>query len=69
VDIIKILTHDKEYTYWQYINIISWNPDATKIKLADLRHNSLIFRLKDVGKKDFDRLQKYHLAYKFLSRV
>lgn len=70
VELICILTHDKEYmSYDDYIKRISLDHDAIKIKLADLRHNTDITRMKDLGKKDFDRLEKYHRAYKYLSRV
>jgi len=41
--------------------------DARMIKLADLRHNSDIMRMKGLSKKDFDRLEKYHRAYAYLS--
>jgi hypothetical protein len=36
------------------------NKDALIVKLADLRHNSDIRRLKGVTEKDIKRVTKYH---------
>ncbi len=63
---VQALTHDKEVPYMEYIKNISFNPDATKVKMADLRHNSDIMRMKGLRKKDFERLEKYHTAYEYL---
>jgi hypothetical protein len=49
-----------------YIKIIAMNPDARKVKMADLRHNSDIMRMKGLREKDFKRLEKYHVAYEYL---
>lgn len=49
-----------------YMRRIKENPDAIKVKMADLRHNSDIRRLKDVRQKDFDRIVKYHVMYQEL---
>lgn len=71
---IKKLTHypigsPRGQTYDDYIKIIAMNEDARKVKLADLRHNSDIMRMKGLRKKDFDRLEKYHRAYAYLNGV
>lgn len=39
------------------------NKDAARVKLSDLRHNSDIRRLKDVGEKEMKRLAKYHKMF------
>lgn len=67
VGILHLLTHQKGTDYMAYIRAISVCEKATKIKRRDLRHNSDITRIKDVRKKDFDRLEKYVMAYKYLS--
>ena len=66
---IELLTHKKEYSYDDYIKKISFNPDAVKVKLADLKDNSDITRLKGLTKKDFDRMEKYSRAYTYLSNI
>lgn len=65
VNLVSILTK-KETSYDEYIKKISLNSDAIAIKLADLKHNSDITRLKGVNSKDLDRLSKYAKAYNFL---
>lgn len=68
VHLLTILTHDKNVsTYEDYIKQIALNPDATEIKKRDLEHNSTITRLKGLRKKDFDRIEKYHKAYVYLT--
>jgi GTP diphosphokinase / guanosine-3',5'-bis(diphosphate) 3'-diphosphatase len=64
---VDLLTHRKADTYEEYIKKISTNPDAVKVKLADLKDNSNITRLKGLRKKDFDRVEKYHKAFVYLS--
>ncbi len=64
---LSILTHSNDLSYDDYIKGISLNPIAKAVKLRDLEHNSKITRLKGLRKKDFDRLEKYHKAYVYLS--
>ena len=66
---VGILTHPKGMPYMDYIKTIAPYPDARLVKLADLRDNSDITRLKGLTKKDFDRMEKYHTAYTYLSKV
>lgn len=63
---VKALTHEDNVPYMDYIKIIAINPDARKVKMADLRHNSDIMRMKGLREKDFKRLEKYHTAYEYL---
>lgn len=68
VNTIAILTHDKSVSsYDDYIKAIAMNKDATAVKLADLKDNSDITRLKGLRKKDFDRMERYHKAYIYLN--
>jgi len=67
--ILDCLTHKDGEDYDSYIERVSTNPSAVKIKLADLRHNSDIMRLKGLTKKDFNRLAKYAKAYTYLSNI
>lgn len=56
----------KTSTYDDYIVQISKDLRATYVKLADLRHNSDITRLKGLDETDFRRMEKYCRAYEFL---
>ena len=69
VKALDLLTHRKEVPYDDYIKAISFNVDATKVKLADLKDNSDITRLKGLSKKDFDRMEKYHRSFIYLSKI
>ena len=40
VEIIMLLTHDEKVDYFEYIRKIKTNAIATKVKLADIKHNS-----------------------------
>jgi GTP diphosphokinase / guanosine-3',5'-bis(diphosphate) 3'-diphosphatase len=66
---ISLLTHDKEISYDDYIKGIARNKDATMVKISDLKDNSDITRLKGLTKKDFDRMEKYHRAFIYLSKI
>lgn len=67
IDLVLLLTHRSGGTYMDYIKALSVNPIAKAIKMADLEHNSKLTRIKDVRKKDFERMEKYILAFKYLS--
>lgn len=69
VSVIVLLTHKDNEPYMDYIMRISVSPIARAIKMADLRHNSDIHRMKGLRDKDFERLKKYHKAYAFLREV
>lgn len=61
---IECLTRKKSETTDQYLKRILSNRDACIVKLADLRHNSDIHRLKELTDHDFKRLKKYHYMHK-----
>jgi (p)ppGpp synthase/HD superfamily hydrolase len=69
VSLVVLLTHLKGEEYTDYVMRISVSPIARAIKMADLRHNSDIHRMKGLTPKDFDRLVKYHTAYALLSSI
>lgn len=64
-----LLTHKERDSYDEYIKKIAGDKLATKVKLADLKDNSDITRLKGLTKKDFDRIEKYHRSYVYLSKI
>ena len=66
---LDLLTHKCDDSYEEYIEKISKNVDAIKIKLEDLRDNSDITRLKGLSVKDFKRMEKYHRSYVFLRSI
>lgn len=68
IDLLKILTHDKKIDYIEYIEKVKTNPIATKIKIADLKHNSDITRLENITTTDLKRIEKYKKALEILGK-
>lgn len=60
---IDALTKRRGESYDEYKIRVKANPDARKVKKADLRHNSDIRRLKGITEKDLARNEKYHRFY------
>lgn len=67
IDTLKLLTHDADVPYMDYVRKIADNPIAKKVKLADLRHNSDLTRMDVVSDKDLARRKKYLDAIELLT--
>ncbi|MBP3463523.1 MAG: HD domain-containing protein [Clostridia bacterium] len=63
---LKLLTHDKNVDYMEYVTKIKSNPIARKVKLADLSHNMDRTRLKKITEEDIKRIEKYKMARNIL---
>jgi len=63
IDAVDALTKMPGQSYDEYKEEVFSNKDAMVVKMADLRHNTDIRRLKGVSQKDIDRLAKYNLFY------
>ncbi len=66
IAVLKLLTHNDDTPYMDYVAKIKTNKIATKVKLADLRHNSDLSRLDTVDEKALKRKEKYEKAIKIL---
>ena len=66
IEILKLLTHNKETQYMDYIKKIKQNSIAKKVKIADIKHNSDESRLDKITEKDIVRRKKYKEALEFL---
>lgn len=60
---ISALTKQPGQTYEGYKESVKANEDAVRVKMADLRHNGDIRRLKGITQKDIDRMARYHQFY------
>ena len=67
LDAVSLLTKKENQSYQDYISVIKKNPLAAKIKLADLKDNMNITRLKKVTESDKLRIKKYKAAYNLLN--
>lgn len=54
IDAIKLLTHKKGVDYMDYIKLLSVNPIARKVKMADLKHNMDSSRTNGIKSKKYD---------------
>lgn len=66
---LKLLAHDKNVDYFEYVKKIKGNPIATQVKIADLKHNSDISRLDTVDEKALLRVEKYKCALSILTDI
>jgi hypothetical protein len=62
----KLSTDIGEDGYFSYITRMFDNVDAILTKIADIRHNTDILRMKGLSDKDFSRNRKYCIAFKML---
>ncbi|MFZ4826379.1 MAG: GTP pyrophosphokinase [Phototrophicaceae bacterium] len=66
VNAVEALTRRLDESYTAFIERISKNPLATRVKLADLEHNMDVRRLPGVTENDLSRLEQYRQAWFFL---
>ena len=67
IEALEHITHAPDEDYFDYIERVKRNKISTKVKLADLWHNSQLDRLShDPTPKDFERLAKYAKAAEIL---
>ena len=69
IEALVCLTHKEGEDYFEYIKRISSNPLATKVKLADLSHNSDLSRLDNVTETDLQRYHKYQKCINYLKEI
>lgn len=67
IEVLKLLTHAEEVPYMDYVREIKKNPTATKVKIADLKHNSDTTRLDVVDEWAIKRNEKYAEALRILT--
>ena len=65
-DAVDALTREKGENYFKYINALKGNALAKTVKIADLKHNMDVSRLKVITGHDVNRLKKYLCAYHIL---
>ena len=66
---LKLLTHEKDVPYMEYIAKLKEDPIARTVKLADLAHNSDLSRLDEVDEKAIRRATKYAKAIQLLNKI
>ena len=66
INALKLLTHNDDTPYLEYVARIKTNPLARQVKLADLRHNSDLTRLDLTKDKIPPKYNLYLEAIKYL---
>jgi len=61
------MTHKDLTPYLDYVRAMRSDPIASKVKLADLKHNSTLERLDHPSEKDLKRREKYLKAIEILT--
>lgn len=69
IEALKLLTHNSNVDYYEYVRRISNNPIARKVKIKDLEHNMDLSRLDKIEASDLERLYKYKSCYEFLTSI
>ena len=67
VTAVQTLTKKKGQSYQDYLEKVKSNDLARVVKLADLKHNSDLSRLKSITNTDYERVEKYKNAIRYLS--
>ena len=68
VTALEYLTKKEGESYADFIKRAQGNPVAARVKLADLEDNLDITRIAQPTAKDFERLAKYHEAWRYLAK-
>ena len=66
IEALKLLTHNPDVPYMDYVASIKTNSIAREVKIADLTDNSNVSRLSMITNKAIERLKKYNVALKIL---
>ncbi len=69
IEPLKLLTHEKDVDYFDYIKKIAPNDIARKVKLADLKHNSDLSRMDHPTAFDYKRNEKYQKSIEYLESI
>ena len=67
IEVLRLLTHDPDVPYFDYVKMIASNPIAKKVKLADLTHNSDLSRMDVIDQYALARTEKYQKAIAMLT--
>ena len=66
LEALRCVTKEEGYDEKEYYARIKANPIAREVKLADLKHNIDLSRLKNITEKDIKRNEKYKANIEYL---
>lgn len=68
VEAVELLTHQQGVPYLEYIERLRQSPLATKVKLADLRHNADLSRMDIIDSTAREQEELHQQAIELLTR-
>jgi len=66
IEAVDVISKKKDQEYFSYLELVKNNSIAKKVKIADLKHNSDLKRLRSITQKDIGRAIKYKKALDYL---
>lgn len=66
---VDVLTHRENESREEYLRLVRENDVATAVKIADLKHNSMIERIPNPTKEDYERCERYLNEIKYLESM
>jgi (p)ppGpp synthase/HD superfamily hydrolase len=69
LEAVECLTHRNGESYEEFIGRVQKNQIAQQVKIADLEDNMNIKRIGQISPKDLERLEKYHRAWRVLTKA
>lgn len=66
IEAVDVISKKKGQEYFSYLELVKNNNVAKKVKIADLKHNSDLKRLRSITQKDINRAIKYKKALDYL---
>jgi (p)ppGpp synthase/HD superfamily hydrolase len=67
LEAVDCLTHREGESYEEFVERVRTNPIARRVKIADLEDNMNVRRMKQLGPKELERMEKYHRAWRVLT--
>ena len=67
LEAVDCLTHREGESYQQFVERVRTNPIARQVKIADLEDNMNVRRIRQLGPRDLERMEKYHRAWRVLT--
>lgn len=68
LEAVDAISKRKNESYKDFVERLSFNDMAVKVKIEDLKDNLDLTRLKNIDGKDLERIDKYHKALVFLEK-
>lgn len=66
IEAVDVISKKKGQEYFSYLELVKNNNVAKKVKIADLKHNSDLKRLRSITQKDINRAIKYKKELDYL---